>query len=128
MSSFFSKHIDFQLFIYYLLVVDKKEIEMIITKEMENDTLILKLSGKLYTPTASLLQNEVDQILTSGNVGDVVFDFARIDFLASSGLRVLLAAQKQITLAGGNLTLRNVTPAILNVLEITGFKTFLTIK
>lgn len=101
---------------------------MIITKEREDDTLILKLSGKLYTPTASLLQKEVDEILASSGAKDIVLDFGRLEFLASSGLRVLLATQKQLIMAGGNLTLRNVKPEILNVLEITGFKTFLTIK
>lgn len=99
---------------------------MNIIRRTEKDSLVLELSGKLYTPTAALLQNEVNNALTETK--NIVLDFTRVDFLASSGLRVLLAAQKQVSMVGGDLILRHVNHTVMSVLEITGFNTFLTIE
>ncbi len=46
-------------------------------------------------------------------------------YISSAGLRVLLTLRKSIP---GELTLRNVDPSVMEVLEITGFVDILTIE
>ncbi len=66
---------------------------MEITQSVLNDELIISLRGKLFSPTAPLLENAIEKALQTNN--SIVIDFKEVSFLASSGLRVLLAAEKK---------------------------------
>ena len=48
--------------------------------------------------------------------------------MSSSGLRVILLAQKQIKAKGGSLVVSNVNEYIMEIFDITGFSNILTIK
>ena len=50
----------------------------------------------------------------------VVFDAAGVDFIDSTGLRVLLIAHKQCAEAGTMLAMRNVSSLLETVLEMSG--------
>ena len=45
-----------------------------------------------------------------------------------SGLRALLVLQKQVNKTGGSLVLTHVSPAIMEVFEMTGFSGILNIQ
>ncbi len=98
---------------------------MNIVKNLEGTTLTLALEGRLDTTTSPqleiLLNAELDGIV------ELVFDFAKLDYLSSAGLRVLLAAQKRMN-KQGSMKLRNVNATIKEVFEITGFADFLTFE
>ena len=57
----------------------------------------------------------------------LVFDFTKLDYLSSAGLRVLLSAQKRMN-RQGSMKLVHVNDAVKEVFEITGFADFLTIE
>ena len=57
----------------------------------------------------------------------MVFDFADLVYIASAGLRTLLAAQKRMN-KQGSMKLINVNPDVKEVLEMTGFIDFLTVE
>jgi anti-anti-sigma factor len=80
----------------------------------------LKVSGKLSAVTAE----EFDTVLNTvtGETADLVLDFAELDYLASAGLRCLIAAQKKIKARKGNLSIINVTDPVREVFEITGLE------
>jgi anti-anti-sigma factor len=50
-----------------------------------------------------------------------VIDLARLDYIASAGLRVLLLAQKRAKGSGTGLTLINVRPPIHDIFRYAGF-------
>ena len=60
-------------------------------------------------------------------VTELNFDFAKLEYLSSAGLRVLLAAQKVMN-RQGSMTICNVNETIMEVFEITGFVDILTIR
>ena len=70
---------------------------MTIEKKQENGTLTLALAGRLDTNTAPELEAE----LKLDGVGEVVFDFAALDYIASAGLRALMTVHKAMAAAGG---------------------------
>ncbi len=84
-----------------------------------NDKVLLRLSGKLDTNTSPLLENKLNSIIDA--VRELIFDFGELIYITSAGLRVLLAAQKRISNAGGIMYIENTNDSIMEVLRITGF-------
>ena len=50
-----------------------------------------------------------------------VIDLARLDYISSAGLRVLLVTQKRVRGSGAGLRLINVRPHIHEIFRYTGF-------
>jgi anti-anti-sigma factor len=50
-----------------------------------------------------------------------VIDLARLEYIASSGLRVFLLTQKRVSGSGAGLTLVNVSPQIHDIFRYAGF-------
>ena len=50
-----------------------------------------------------------------------VIDLARLEYIASSGLRVFLLTQKRLKESGGGLLLTNVKPGIHDIFRYAGF-------
>ena len=89
-----------------------------------NDTALeLALEGRLDTVTAPQLQNTINEYLEG--VEDIVMDCKDLSYISSAGLRVLLTARKTVQ---GDVTLKNVDPSVMEVLEITCFNDILTIE
>jgi anti-sigma B factor antagonist len=60
-------------------------------------------------------------------VGSVVIDLADVDFVASSGLRIMLKTAQRLRMAGGSLAVRNANDTVREVFRISGFATVVTI-
>ena len=56
-----------------------------------------------------------------------VIDLARLDYIASAGLRVILLTQKRCKATGGGVRLINVAPAIHDIFHYAGFDQILDI-
>ena len=98
---------------------------MTITKSGSGSTLTLALEGRLDTSTAPQLEAELNASL--GGVKDLTLDMAKLAYLSSAGLRVVLAAQKRMN-RQGHMTVTHVCDDIMEVFEITGFVDILDIK
>lgn len=98
---------------------------MTIEKQLNDHVLTYTLTGRLDTNTSPEL--EADLKRSVDGITELIFDFAGLEYLSSSGLRVLLAAQKVMN-KQGTMTLRNVNDTIMEVFEITGFVDILTIE
>ena len=98
---------------------------MTINKKIEGSTLTLGLDGRLDTTTAPQLETEIRSSLNG--VKELILDFKDLAYLSSAGLRVILAAMKQMK-KQGTMIIRNVNDTIMEVFEITGFADMLTIE
>ena len=98
---------------------------MNIIKNLEGKTLTVSLEGRLDTTTSPQLETLLNAELDG--VTELVFDFAKLDYLSSAGLRVVLSAQKRMNKQGA-MKLRNVNATVKEVFEITGFADFLTVE
>ncbi len=100
---------------------------MNINTKKEGRTLTVALEGRLDTTTAPALEEALRAAMT--DVGDLVFDFEKLEYISSAGLRVLLSAQKKIRENGdGRLVVRNASDLVKEVFEVTGFCDILTIE
>ena len=98
---------------------------MNIIKEIKNKTLNIALEGRLDTTTAPQLEAELKQSISDNE--RLIFDFTKLEYLSSAGLRVLLAAQKMMD-KQGEMVICNVNDVIAEVFEVTGFSDNLTIE
>lgn len=91
----------------------------------ENETRIT-LEGSLNSNTAGDLKEKLNDIPDSEK--RVVVDAKELKYVASAGLRVILALQKKMDAVGGQLILTNVSDNLQELFEDTGFVDFLTIE
>ena len=98
---------------------------MTIKKTKEGSSLIVTVEGRLDTTTSPELSKELDNSLD--NINKLIFDFSKLEYISSSGLRVLLSAQKAMR-SSGSMTVKNVPEMIMEIFEITGFTDILTIE
>jgi anti-sigma B factor antagonist len=98
---------------------------MQIDKVQGMGTLALKLSGRLDTNTATVLEAELGASLDG--VQELTFNMAQLQYISSAGLRVLLAAQKRMN-RQGRMLLTNVGESVMEIFEVTGFADILTIE
>ncbi|MBO7186355.1 MAG: STAS domain-containing protein [Alistipes sp.] len=63
------------------------------------------------------------------NLGDiVVVDCTGMSYICSSGLRVFLSLNKDITAKGGKLIIRNLEPLVKGVFDMSGFSQIFNIE
>ena len=96
-----------------------------IDKTIENGKAVFALEGMLDTLTAPELETELRDSI--GGVTELTWDFKKLEYISSAGLRVLLAAQK-IMNRQGSMKVENVNETVMEVFEITGFSDVLTIE
>ena len=93
---------------------------MKVTKKLAGSELVFELEGNIDSTTAPELFEEVNKSL--------IFDFAKVDYISSAGLRVLLAAYKIMSSQQGNMIIRHVNNNVMDIFQMTGFTNFLTIE
>ena len=96
---------------------------MEIKTEAEGTKLTIAVSGRVDTVTAP----ELEAALKFGDATCVVIDIGNVPYMSSAGLRLLLAAHKQMLGKGGELLIANVQSTVREVLDITGFSDILNL-
>ena len=99
--------------------------KMQIQKTQENGIVVLKVVGQLTSPTSPALETAINEVLATES--NLILDFAELDFLASSGIRVILSTQKKINAKDGAFVIRNVNKVVMEVFEMTGLRDFLNV-
>lgn len=96
-----------------------------ISKKIEQENVELAVSGKLDTISAPEFEAALDEVLPGAKT--LVLNLSGLDYIASSGLRVVLRAQKAMK-TQGSMKLINVGENVKEVFDITGFTDFLVIE
>ncbi|MBE6118607.1 MAG: STAS domain-containing protein [Erysipelotrichaceae bacterium] len=91
--------------------------------QREGKALTVALSGRLDSSTAPDLEKQLDLTDTD----KLVFDLAGLEYISSAGLRILLASMKVMD-RQGEMTVRHVQPAVMELFTVTGFNKILTIE
>ena len=99
---------------------------MEIKKSKENQTLNIKLLGRLDTNTAPELDENIKGDLDS--VNEIIIDLKELDYISSAGLRTILVIHKAMNAKSGKLVIKNVKDEVMEVFDMTGFSSFLSIE
>lgn len=98
---------------------------MNITTSADGSGITLYFEGRLDTVTSPKLEEELVSLMNETNT--IIFDFTKLEYLSSAGLRVILSTHKKLKAAGGMLKVANVNEVIKNVFDLTGFSDILNI-
>ncbi len=80
---------------------------------------ILLISGQLDTNTAPEAQTLFMEM--TERFDELVIDMDGLSYCSSAGLRTIMIVDQAMRGKGGNLVLRNVKPAVMEVFELVGF-------
>jgi anti-sigma B factor antagonist len=96
-----------------------------IEKKVEEKKMIVKVSGRLDTISSTELNNELKDDLP--NINELIFDFEGLNYISSSGLRIILSTQKVMN-KQGKMTVKNVNDFVMEVFDATSFTDILNIE
>ena len=96
-----------------------------IIKNANGNDLKVILEGRLDTTTAPQLEAELGSALSG--VTALKFDLAKLEYISSAGLRVLLSAQKTMN-KQGTMVITGVSTEVQEIFDVTGFSDILTIE
>jgi anti-sigma B factor antagonist len=80
---------------------------------------LIALSGELDLSSAAALDDEIGRLAAADGVRRVVLDLRRLEFMDSSGLRVVALADRRLSAAGRQLMLVRGPETVQRVFEIT---------
>lgn len=93
---------------------------MDLTVSKEANTTVVTLKGRLDALTAPEFDKQAKE-LTANYQSDMLITFAELQYISSAGLRSILALAKQLKQNGKRLVLAEVSGAIKDVFEVSGF-------
>jgi len=84
------------------------------------DAQIVLLPQRFDTQTAPGIEADLKALLVT-TPPKIIFDFSKTEYVASSGLRVLLMITRDQMKAGGNVAFVELKPSVLRIFEMAGF-------
>jgi anti-anti-sigma factor len=97
-----------------------------ITKKDENGVICLTITGRLDAVTATDADAMIKDI-TKEQDTRLLFDLEPLDYISSAGLRVLLAAAKDLKRNNGKMIICALNEEIKKIFEISGFSSIIPI-
>ena len=91
---------------------------------VDNGTLTLFLEGELNSSNAEDVEKEIDNIMDNASFKSVVFDFDKLSYISSAGLRILLRVKKE----HDDTSVINVNDGVYEVFEMVGFNNVLQVS
>ena len=98
---------------------------MTVTTNVDGTKLTVTAEGKLGTTSAPELENAVKNNIKG--MTELIFDFEKLEYMASAGLRVLLSAAK-VMKKQGSMKIINVTEPVMDVFTFTGMADVMDIE
>ena len=99
---------------------------MNINNQATGEKMIIGLEGRLDTTTSPQLEEELKGALEG--IKELEFDFSKLEYISSAGLRILLSAQKMINKQDGRMKVTHVSEEIMEIFEVTACVDILTIE
>ena len=90
------------------------------TIEQLEDKFLVALEGELDTVAAAEVEQTLHPLYNSQGK-DVIIDCEKLEYIASSGLRILISILKGAKAGGSKVVIKSLNDDIKNVFKLTGF-------
>ena len=93
----------------------------------EGGKTIIKTDKRIDTMNASQFEKDIEPLLQEQGL-DLEMDCTDLDYMASSGLRIIQKTMRAVMMKKGQFKITNTSPDIYKVLSMTGFTKFMTVE
>ena len=97
---------------------------IVITQEKIPEGLKMTLQGRLDSPSSVALGHKLEQAIEDGQT-NIVLNMYRVEYLCSTGIRVILKTYKSIKTAGGSFGIEMPSECVKNVLGMVALNEML---
>ena len=101
----------------------KSSLKINVKKDGAEYTFLLE--GRLDTITSPDLESEINK--ATPDAAKLILDLAKLDYISSAGLRVLLGAAQAMD-GKGDMIVRNLNQSLREVFDLTGFSNLFNIE
>jgi anti-anti-sigma factor len=91
-----------------------------ISIKIEEENMVAIMDGRLDTPSTPDAEKALRPLFHCDDM-DIIFDCKKLDYISSSGLRLLMAINQQCTANHCNLYIKGLQEKVLDVFTTTGF-------
>ncbi len=82
--------------------------------------LIFEITEEIDHHMVEKIRRKMDNEITRYVPREIVFDFNKVTFMDSAGIGMLIGRYKMIKRLGGNANLKNVSPSVKKIFEMSG--------
>jgi len=93
---------------------------MEISIENNGATMLCTFKGRLDTPASLQVSKDIQPLLDNADK-EIVLDCTDLEYISSSGLRILLGIRKETARKGGKVIIKHIREEIRQVFLMTGF-------
>lgn len=93
---------------------------MAVETTITGNVRIIRMPARLDTSSVQEMEPELRSFCTAGQ-NTVAIDLSKTEYVASSGLRVLLQMARDLMKAGGAIVLFGLRPSVRKTFEMAGF-------
>lgn len=95
---------------------------MNIQMEEDQGALIVRVEGRMDAVSTPVLERKLAEKIDGGQV-KLVLDFAKVDYLSSAGMRLLLSITKKLKGdKGGGLHVCSIGEEVMEIIKMAGFE------
>ena len=98
-----------------------------ITEQFRDKWVLLQISGEIDMATGPELRQRIVQYVQEGHL-HIILDLAKVDFIDSTGLGVLIGGLKRTRSHGGDLQCIGLSESLKEMFKLTGLDVVLTEK
>lgn len=92
--------------------------------ELSDSLLTLFFEGELNSYNADVMEKEIDEVLSSSKFQTLNLDFAKLNYISSAGLRIILKIKQK----HDDSHVINANLSVYDVLQMTGFTNIMDVK
>ena len=93
----------------------------------EGGKTIIKTDKRIDTMNAPQFEQDIEPVFSEPGI-NLEMDCTELNYMASSGLRILQKTMRKVMMQKGQFKITNVSPEIYKVLAMTGFTKFMTVE
>ena len=101
---------------------------MNVNYEEKDKLLILEITEEIDHHTSEKIRRKADYEITRYMPRKVIFDFDNVGFMDSAGIGMILGRYKMMKMLGGSLEMKNVSPMLKKIFEMSGLTKICPIK
>ncbi len=91
------------------------------------DVLIVFLSGDIDQHKVSNIKSDIDRAIAKNKSKNLVFDFAKVEFMDSSGIGMVLSRYKSLNNTNGILKISGTSENTMKLFDMVGLKKIIEI-